>query len=196
MDFTFDLLQAAGIAAAIGIRPLMPVLLTGGLAAADTGVDFEGTDFAFLEEPWFLAVVAVLVIGLWLATRRARPEVIERGWAAYATAAIAGPLALLEGAGTMADGGHPAWIGMVVGLVCVSLGLAASVSLFARVRRRLDAEAASYLPLYGEGAALVACGVSILFPPLALLVLAGLVWLLLGSRRREGEKYAGLRILR
>jgi hypothetical protein len=43
---------------------------------------------------------------------------------------------------------------------------------------------------------LVACGLSILFPPLALLVLAGLLWLLLGSRRREGEKYAGLRILR
>jgi hypothetical protein len=64
------------------------------------------------------------------------------------------------------------------------------------VRRRLDPEAASYLPLYGEGAALVACGLSILFPPLALLVLAGLLWLLLGSRRREGEKYAGLRILR
>jgi hypothetical protein len=196
MDFIFDLLQAAGIAAAIGIRPLLPVGLTGGLAAADVGVDFDGTDYAFLEEAWFLAVVAVVVIALWLATRRARPEVLERGWAAYATAAIAGPLALLEGAGSMAGGGHPAWPGMVVGLVCVSIGLAASVSLFARVRRRLDPEAASYLPLYGEGAAFVACGLSILFPPLSLLVLAGLLWLLLGSRRREGEKYAGLRILR
>ena len=37
---------------------------------------------------------------------------------------------------------------------------------------------------------------SILFPPLALLVVGGLAWLLLGGRRREGEKYAGLRILR
>jgi Domain of unknown function (DUF4126) len=196
MDFILALLQAAGIAAAIGIRPLMPVLLTGGLASADVGIDFDGTDFAFLEEPWFLAAVAVVVIALWLATRRARPEVLERGWAAYAAAAIAGPLALLMGAGSVADVGDPAWVGMVVGLVCVSIGLAASVSLFARVRRRLDPEAASYLPLYGEGAALVACGLSILFPPLALLVLAGLLWLLFGSRRREGEKYAGLRILR
>jgi hypothetical protein len=196
MDFILALLQAAGIAAAIGIRPLMPVLLTGGLASADLGIDFDGTDFSFLEEPWFLAVVAVVVIALWLATRRAKPEVLERGWAAYATAAIAGPLALLMGGGSVADVGDPAWTGMVVGLACVSVGLAASVSLFARVRRRLDPEAASYLPLYGEGAALVACGISILFPPLALLVLGALVWLLLGSRRREGEKYAGLRILR
>src|ERR687888_98924 len=124
MNFILALLQAAGIAAAIGIRPLMPTLLTG--------------------------------------------------------------------AGSVADVGDPAWVGMVVGLVCVSIGLAASVSLFARVRRRLDPEAASFLPLFGEGAALVACGVSILFPPLALLVLAALAWLVFGSRRREGEKYAGL----
>jgi hypothetical protein len=52
------------------------------------------------------------------------------------------------------------------------------------------------LPLYGEGAALLAAGASVLFPPLAILVLAALAWLLMGGRRREGEKYAGLRILR
>ena len=129
MHFVFDLLQAAGITAAIGVRPLMPTLLAGGLASADAGIDFDGTDYAFLEEPWCLAVVTVLVLALWVATRRAPPEVLERGWAAYAIAAISGPLALLEGAGTMADGGHPAWIGMVVGLACVSLGLAAAASL-------------------------------------------------------------------
>src|SRR5262245_40255629 len=196
MDFIFALLQAAGIAAAIGIRPLLPVALTGALASADVGVDFDGTPYAFLEEPWFLGLVAVVVVALWLATRRAKPETLERGWAAYATAAIAGPLAALEGAGSMADGGHPAWIGIVVALICVSIGLAATASLFARVRRRLDAEAASYLPLYGEGAALGAAGLSILLPPLAIVIIGGLIWLLLGSRRREGEKYAGLRILR
>ena len=76
------------------------------------------------------------------------------------------------------------------------LGFLAARTLFARVRRRLDAEAAGALPLYAEGAALVAAGLSILFPPLALLVVAALAWLLTGGRRREGEKYAGLRVLR
>jgi hypothetical protein len=52
------------------------------------------------------------------------------------------------------------------------------------------------LPLYGEGAALGAAGAAILFPPLAILVIAGLAWLLAGGRRRADEKYAGLRILR
>jgi hypothetical protein len=30
MDFIFDLLQGAGLAAAVGIRPFLPVLLAGG----------------------------------------------------------------------------------------------------------------------------------------------------------------------
>jgi hypothetical protein len=42
----------------------------------------------------------------------------------------------------------------------------------------------------------VAAGASVLFPPLALVVLGALAWLLAGGRRRAGEKYAGLRILR
>ena len=63
-------------------------------------------------------------------------------------------------------------------------------------RRRLDDETAGALPIYAEGAALGAAGLSILFPPLAVLIIAGLAWLLIGGRRRAGEKYAGLRILR
>jgi lipopolysaccharide export LptBFGC system permease protein LptF len=64
------------------------------------------------------------------------------------------------------------------------------------VRARLDADAAGALPIYREAAALAAAGLSVLFPPLAVLVLAALAFLMSGGRRREGEKYAGLRILR
>jgi hypothetical protein len=52
------------------------------------------------------------------------------------------------------------------------------------------------LPVYAEGLALAAAGLSILFPPLALLILVGLGFLLAGGRKRRDEKYAGLRILR
>ena len=51
-------------------------------------------------------------------------------------------------------------------------------------------------PSTRKASALGAAGLSILFPPLALFVIGALVWLLAGGRRREGEKYAGLRILR
>ena len=57
MDYLLDLLQGMGIAAAIGIRPFLPTLLAGALAAGDVGLDFDGTDFSFLEKPVFLFCV-------------------------------------------------------------------------------------------------------------------------------------------
>src|SRR5213593_3033237 len=54
-----DLLQGAGVAGAAGLRPFLPTLVTGGLAIADVGVDFDGTEFAFLESPVFLIVIAL-----------------------------------------------------------------------------------------------------------------------------------------
>jgi hypothetical protein len=68
--------------------------------------------------------------------------------------------------------------------------------LFTRVRARLDRGAAGLLPFYRELLALAVAGLSVLFPPLAVVIVAALVFLLAGGRRREGEKYAGLRILR
>src|SRR3712207_7188958 len=71
MDFLFDLLQGAGLAAAIGIRPFLPVLLAGALAAADLGLNFEGTSFAFLESwPFLLAVLVLVAIADLLIRRR------------------------------------------------------------------------------------------------------------------------------
>jgi hypothetical protein len=64
------------------------------------------------------------------------------------------------------------------------------------VRSRLDREARAALPAYEAGAGMVVAGACIALPPLAIVVVGFLVWLLVGSRRRGQEKYAGLRILR
>jgi hypothetical protein len=64
------------------------------------------------------------------------------------------------------------------------------------VRARLDREAAASLPIYAEGVAVVLAALSILIPPVSVIAVGFLVWLLARGRRREGEKYAGLRILR
>ena len=196
MDLAFDLLQAAGIGAAIGIRPLLPVLLVGALAAADLGVDFDGTDFAFLEEPPFLLGALGLLVAFDLVRRRGGEESFEVGPGLAAYGAVAVLLALLEGAGSMADRDNPIIPGLLIGAAGAVLGLLAIRPLFTRVRSRLDAGAASLLPLWREAIALVAAGLSVLFPPLAIVVIGALVWLLAGGRRRDGEKYAGLRILR
>jgi len=49
MQLLLDILQGAGVATATGIRPFLPALAVGALASADLGVDFDGTDYAFLE---------------------------------------------------------------------------------------------------------------------------------------------------
>ena len=196
MDFILDLLQGAGLAAAVGIRPFLPVLLAGALASADAGIDFSGTDFSFLEEWPFLLGVLVVVAALDVVGRRAGRDAVDRPPLLYILAAVAVVLGALLAAGSVADRSSDWWAGAVVGVACAALGFQAARLLFGRVRRRLDAQAANALPVYAEGAAVGAAGVSILFPPLALLVIGALIWLLLGGRRREDEKYAGLRVLR
>lgn len=193
MEFVLDLLQGIGIAAAIGVRPMLPVLLAGALASADLGLDFDGTDFAFLESWPFLLAAALASAGLVYA---GRGRATEPSPLVFALAAVCVLLGALEGAGSLADRGHTIVPGVLLGAAAAVLGFVATRDLFARVRRRLDAEAAGALPVYAEGLALAGAGLSILFPPLAVLVVAGLAWLLLGGRRREGEKYAGLRVLR
>lgn len=194
MNLLLDLLQGLGIAAAVGIRPFLPVLLAGALAAADTGLDFDGTSFAFLEAWPFWVAVLLVVLGLeFAARRRDTPDTGPILWAGLAVVVVLGAL---EAAGSVDDRSDPWIIGLIGGAAAALLAWAATRALFARVRRRLDRDAAAALPVYGEGVAVVAAGLSILFPPLAVLVIGGLAWLLAGSRRREGEKYAGLRILR
>ena len=113
---------------------------------------------------------------------------------------FAGVVALALGAllfaGALVDNGHEAWIGLVFGPLCAALGWFAVGGLIERVRTRLEPDQAALVTAYADGAALVLAAIAIFVPPLAFLAIPGFVVLLLGSRRREGEKYAGLRILR
>ncbi|HEV2770388.1 MAG TPA: DUF4126 family protein [Solirubrobacteraceae bacterium] len=193
MSYVLDLLQGLGLGGAAGMRPFLPSLLAGALARADLGVDFEGTAFAFLEADLFLLALALGVIASVLADRRG---VGDRGPGAAALAVVAIGLGALLGAGSLDDRFDVWWPGLLAGAGAAALANAATRSLLSRVRARLDEAAGRALPLYAEGAGLVLAAASILVPPLALVGLGFLAFLLRGGRRREGEKYAGLRILR
>ena len=65
-----------------------------------------------------------------------------------------------------------------------------------RVRSRLDKATASTVPFYAEASAIVLAALSIVAPPVGIIALLLLLWLLIAGRRREDQKYAGLRILR
>ena len=192
MRYLLDMLQASGLGSATGIRPFLPALAAGALGRADVGVDFENTSFAFLESPVFLAALVLGVIVSVILARKAPDD-------ARVLSALSGigvGLGALLGAGSGDDRFSVWWPGLVAGGASALLASAAMRSLVGRVRARLDAEARSALPVYEEGSGLVLAVLVVLAPPVAILAIGFFLWLLLGSRRRGREKYAGLRILR
>jgi Domain of unknown function (DUF4126) len=195
----FDILTGIGVAAAVGIRPFLAALVVGLLAAAHVEISFAGTAYSF-EQRWpFLLVLVVLACLSTYIERRVSPA---RGWRSPEAIALAfcslalGALlfaAMLSSRGTEHYVAWPGWIG---GMLCAVIAMFATRPLFARARARLDEQAASAVSLYAEGAAVILAALSVVAPPVGLIGLLVLVWLLLAGRRREGQKYAGLRILR
>jgi hypothetical protein len=192
MDTLFDILTGIGLALAAGIRPFLPGLVAGAMASADALIDFDGTDLSFLEAPgWLLALVIALIVVVVL--QRRRPD--DRTAASIVSGLGIGVGAVLF-AGALADHNDMWWPGLIGGVLCAALAEATARGLFDRVRARLDPETQGALPVYADGTAALLAVLSIVAPPLSVIALGFFVFLLLGNRRREGEKYAGLRILR
>jgi hypothetical protein len=208
-----DIGQGAGLSGASGVRPFLPALLAGALARQDTGLDFDGTDFSFLESPWFLVAVLALAVAAYardrsrksapaappgearakLPSKRALPDPFDA--AMLVLSLVLG--ALLFG-GSLADEGYTSWPGILGGIACAALGYFALASLFAGARRRLAGSGGplTLLGAYADGIALVLAGLSILFPPLAFVALAVFLVLIVRSRGEGAQKYEGLRSLR
>src|SRR3954449_2396941 len=193
MSLFMDIGQGAGLSGASGVRPFLPALLAGALAREDAGLDFDGTDFRFLEQPWFLAVVLALAVAAYAAQRRGIGPALDRGL--LALGALLGALLF---AGSLADEGWRSWPGLIGGVACAALGWLALAALFSRARRRLSDSggAVALLDAYAAGIALAPGGLSILFPPLAFVALAAFLVLIVRSRGEAAQKYEGLRSLR
>lgn len=196
MHLAFDIFQGIGIAAAVGIRPFVPALIAGALAAASIEIHFNGTHFAFLQSAPFLigmavAAVALLLIGRTLAARSGAGRTL------VVVAVVCGAvLGALFFGGSLARGHYVSWAGLIGGVLCALLAAAATAPLLARASTRLSGQDAVTLPLYADGTAGLVALLSVVAPPLGVIALLLLSWLLLAGRRREGQKYAGLRILR
>jgi uncharacterized membrane protein YhaH (DUF805 family) len=196
LHLVFDIFQGMGVAAAVGIRPFLPALATGALAAGDVQINFDGTEYSFLESTGFLLALAVAVIVFAMAERRLGAARLERGAAVWLIAAVGAALGALLFAGSLARGHYAAWPGWIGGVVCAAIAVAATVPLLARVRERLEDSVSSALPAYAEAAAVLVAVLSVVAPPVGVIAVAALIWLLVAGRRRGQQKYAGLRILR
>jgi hypothetical protein len=192
-----------GLAAASGIRPFLPLLLAGALAkAGDLGVSFAGKPFHFLgSAAWLLVVTVALIVSYLIQVLSDRPATEERPFAggdpfASALTGIALGSGALLFAGTLAAHGDTWWPGLIAGLLCAFVGERASGPLIARVRARLtDRSARNALTVYLDATALIASLVVCAFHPLGYVLLLLLIWWLVRAGRRDGERYAGLRIL-
>lgn len=196
MHLAFDIFQGMGIAAAIGIRPFVPTLAVGALASGSVQIHFGHSDYSFLQGLPFLLAVALCALAAAVTERQLGSGAAGRGPFAAVLIAAALVLGALLFAGALAQHHHAAWPGWLAGVVCAALGGAATRPLLARVRARLDPQAASATVLYAEVTALLLAVLSAVAPPAGPLALLALLWLLLAGRRREDQKFAGLRILR
>ncbi|HWD65014.1 MAG TPA: DUF4126 family protein [Solirubrobacteraceae bacterium] len=197
MHLVFDIFQGIGIAAAVGIRPFLPALAAAALAAGDVEIHFTGTSYSFLQSSWFLLVLLVGTVLLVMLERSPFAEQVRVGVWGYVLVIISLAIGGMFFAGSLARGHYASWPGWVGGVACAAVGIAASRPFLARLRGRLDQSAAAVgLPVISDGSALVIGLLSVLAPPIGIIALLGLLWLLVRGRQRDQQKYAGLRILR
>jgi hypothetical protein len=164
------------------------------LAAGDLGLSFDGTAYAFLESPAFLAAVGVALAALIALELRGGAERLNAGLAESALTVAALATGALLFAGSLADRGHASWPGLLGGAACAAVAIVGTRGVLRRASSRLGD--ASPTGLYADVASAAAVALVVLGPPLAVLLLGYLARLAYGERRRGGERYAGLRILR
>jgi hypothetical protein len=186
-----------GLALAAGVRPFLPALLAGGLASGNLlGVDFGVGRYSFLEHGWWLVAVAAALVIAYAVQFAIGSERFDRGVpAAFMAVLSVGAGALLFG-GTLCDHGYAPWPGLLGGAAAAILGQVVTRPLTLRVRKRLgDRGAREAVTLYLDGASVAIAAVVSLFHPLGYGALALFAWFAWTGRRRDGGKYAGLRIL-
>jgi CDP-diglyceride synthetase len=196
VHLAFDIFQGIGIALALGIRPFLPALAAGALAAGNVEIHFTHTSYDFLQKWPFLLVMALAAIAVAMLERSVMRDRADSRPVIAGLGLVGAVLGALMFAGSLARGHYAAWPGWIGGVICAVLALAATRPLLARVRARLDRQTASALPIYAEVLAVLVAALSVLAPPLGVIALVLFAALLVRGRARGEQKYAGLRILR
>jgi hypothetical protein len=192
MDLFLAISQGIGTSLAAGVRALLVPLFVGAMARADAVVDFEHTGFEFLESIWWLALLLALVVAAF-ALDRSDVEIPDGVWAVVAMG-----LGGLLFAGVLEDEGYFGTAGLVPGIVCALLGFLAARAFLGGAADRLAArgESAGTIRTLGDLGAIVLAALALLVPPISYVAVAFCLYVLAARRRRAGEKYEGLRILR
>ena len=207
MDF-LAFCQGLGLAIAIGIGGAIAALFVSMMGSLAAGFDPDGTDFSFITATWFLVMLLAITVLTVLARGReaARLPVVV-------LLAAAGALAF---AASLAEEGDAAWPGLVVGAIAAGLAALVATDILEGALRRArsagarrggvgrdadnvatpEADAANVLIVAFAVAGVVLAALALFVPPVSIVAAIALGVIALGRRRRSGEKYEGLRILR
>jgi hypothetical protein len=196
-NLAFYIGLGVGLALAAGLRPFLPALLSGALAAAGIlGVDFHRGNYGFLQSGWWLIAMGILLLVTYLAQLRGGPELLDQGLPSWILAAMGLAVGALLFGGTLCEHGYAAWPGLLGGVAAALLGQFAARPLVQRTRARLpEGGARQALTVYVDGAALLLAILVSLLHVLGFAALAVFAWIAWRSRGRGPGKYAGLRIL-
>lgn len=209
MDLTLAICQGLGLALAIGIGGPIAALFASMMGSLKVGFDPGGTDYSFITATWFLITLLALTVITVLARGRemARLPVV----------ALLGAAGGLAFAASLAEEGATAWPGLIIGaLVTAGTAIVSAEVLDGAIRRAKaagagrggigrdagdgttlpEADAANALIVGFTVVGVVIAALALLVPPLALIVGLVVVAIAIGRRRKSGEKYEGLRILR
>jgi hypothetical protein len=199
----FDIGLGAGLAAACGLRPFLPLLLAGALGSSSAlDVSFSSDAFRFVQESWWLLVVAVAlaasyVTQLLMGSTGSQGERPRASLRASALSGLGYGSGALLFAGTLAAHRNAWWPGIAGGLAAAWLAEAVAGPVLRGARARLpDRTAREALTLYLDAVSLLAAALVCALHPLGYLLIAAFAWFLLRVRARASEKHAGLRILR
>lgn len=194
MDLFLAISQGIGTSLATGVRTFLVPLLVGAMARGNIGVDFEGTEYEFLESVVWLAIMFALIAGGWWLERSGIP--VSPAAVAVAGAAIGGVLF----AGSLAERDYASEPGLFAGAFVAVIGFVTARIFLGGASERLaargDEGADSTLRVVIDLTVLVFAGLAVLIEPIAYVALPFCAWVLLVRRRRAAEKYEGLRILR
>lgn len=209
MDLFLAICQGLGLALAIGIGGPIAALYASMMGALEAGFNPDGTDYSFITATWFLVTLLAIAV----------LDVVARGrefarLPVVALLAVAGGLAF---AASLAEEGETAWPGLILGaLVTGATAYVASGVLDGAIRRAkaagggrrgigrdtggdqvpAEVDAANVLIIGFAIAGIVVATLALFLPPVSLLAAIVIIAVGLGRRRKQGEKYEGLRILR
>lgn len=218
MDTLLDVFTAFGVGAAAGLSPFVAIAAVVLLSALHVGVNPDGSDFSFFNDVVAVVVAALVLVQAFLADlsggglrfriaadRRIHPSI---HWLA---AVVMGGLA---GSVVFVANDYDPVIGTIVGVLGAALVAYGGSGFFGRVGERVkrsrDAKQkkneekgkekssgdTGAIALAVDLITIAAVLVSLLLPPLGLIVPLLVIVAMLGNRRKEQQKYEGLRTLR